>query len=113
MKAFQLIAHGAPGKFELRDVPEPKPQPGEVVVDVRACGLNHLDLWLEEAGLPIKVDLPRTPGGEVAGVISAIGARVPQRSSGVVPKIIKAAKGITPQAGWSIGDRVAVQSNLF
>jgi 2-desacetyl-2-hydroxyethyl bacteriochlorophyllide A dehydrogenase len=92
MKAFQLVEHGAPGRFELRDVPDPKPAPGELVVDVRACGLNHLDLWLEEAGLPIKVDLPRTPGGEVAGVVS-------QRGEGV--------------ADWQPGDRVAVQSNLF
>ena len=76
----------------MRDVPDPKPAPGEMVVDVRACGLNHLDLWLEEAGLPIKVDLPRTPGGEVAGVVS-------QRGEGV--------------ADWHPGDRVAVQSNLF
>ena len=92
MKAFQLVEHGAPGRFELRDVPDPEPAPGEVVVDVRACGLNHLDLWLEEAGLPIKVALPRTPGGEVAGVISQLGA------------------GITD---WRIGNRVAIQSNLF
>ena len=70
MKAFQLVEHGAPGRFELRDVPDPKPAPDEVVVEVRACGLNHLDLWLEEADLPIKVDLPRTPGGEVAGVVN-------------------------------------------
>jgi len=92
MKAFQLVEHGAPGRFELRDVPDPKPAPGDVVIDVRACGLNHLDLWLEEAGLPIKVDLPRTPGGEVAGVVS-------QRGQGV--------------ADWQPGDRVGVQSNLF
>lgn len=92
MKAFQLIATGAPGKFELRDVPDPAPQPDEVVVDVRACGLNHLDLWLEEAGLPIPVPLPRTPGGEVAGVISQLGAGVKD---------------------WRLGDRVAIQSNLF
>ena len=74
MKAIQLVAHGAPGKFELRDVPDPQPGPGEVVVQVQSCGLNHLDLWLEEAGLPIPVKLPRTPGGEIAGKIVAIGA---------------------------------------
>src|SRR3982751_4974590 len=92
MKAFQLVAHGAPGKFELRDVPDPQPQPGEVLVDVRACGLNHLDLWLEEAGLPIPVQLPRTPGGEASGVVAALGA------------------GVTD---WKVGDRVAIQSNIF
>ncbi len=92
MKAVQLVAHGAPGKFELRDAPDPQPEPGEVVVDVHACGLNRLDLWFEEAGLPIQVKLPRTPGGEVAGVISAVG------------------HGVTE---WKIGDCVAIQSNLF
>jgi NADPH:quinone reductase-like Zn-dependent oxidoreductase len=113
MRAFQLIAHGAPGKFEWREVPDPKPHPGEVVVDVRACGLNHLDLWLEEAGLPLKVALPRTPGGEVAGVISALGEGVSERASGILP-------GPAPEPGnmpgarcWRTGDRVAVQSNLF
>lgn len=92
MNAFQLVSHGAPGRFELRNVLDPVPQPGGVVVDVRACGLNHLDLWLEESGLPIPLQLPRTPGGEAAGVVSAVG------------------EGVTT---WRAGDRVAIQSNVF
>lgn len=92
MNAFQLVAHGAPGRFEHRNVPDPVPQPGDVVVDVRACGLNHLDLWLEEAGLPIPLQLPRTPGGEASGVVRAVGETVVE---------------------WNPGDRVAVQSNIF
>ncbi len=63
-------------------------------MDVRACGLNRLDLWLEEGALPIPLQLPRTPGGEIAGVIAEVGANVASRS-------------------WKPGDRVAVQSNLF
>src|SRR2546426_380173 len=92
MKAVQLVAHGAPGKFELRELPDPQPASGEVVVQVQACGLNHLDLWLESAGLPMPLQLPRTPGCEIAGRISGTAADV---------------------SGWQIGDRVAVQSNLF
>jgi 2-desacetyl-2-hydroxyethyl bacteriochlorophyllide A dehydrogenase len=92
MKAMQLIAHGRPGKFELRELPEPQPGPDEVVVQVQACGLNHLDLWLEEAGLPVQVPLPRTPGGEVAGKIFGVGNSV---------------------ENWKPGDEVAVQSNIF
>jgi 2-desacetyl-2-hydroxyethyl bacteriochlorophyllide A dehydrogenase len=61
-------------------------------VQVESCGLNHLDLWLEAAGLPIPVQLPRTPGGEIAG-------RVVEPGSGV--------------GEWKAGDEVAVQSNLF
>ena len=100
MKATQLVAHGAPGKFELRDVPDPQPGLGEAVVPVQACGLNHLDLWLEEAGLPIPVKLPRTPGGEIAGTIVALGPGTAPDLSG-------------PASSWQIGDPVAVQSNLF
>jgi 2-desacetyl-2-hydroxyethyl bacteriochlorophyllide A dehydrogenase len=92
MKAIQLVAHGKPGKFELRELPEPQPGADEVVVQVQSCGLNHLDLWLEEAGLPVPVPLPRTPGGEVAGKIFAVGGAV---------------------QNWRAGDEVAVQSNLF
>src|SRR5881628_2871530 len=92
VKAIQLTAYGKPGKFELRELPEPRPGADEVVVQVQSCGLNHLDLWLEEAGLPVAVPLPRTPGGEIAGTIAALGSAV---------------------SNWNIGDRVAVQSNLF
>lgn len=92
MKAVQLIAHGTPGTFELRELPQPQPGPGEVVVQVQSCGLNHLDLWLEQAGLPMTIPLPRTPGGEIAGNIFAVGSSV---------------------TDWKPGDRVAVQSNLF
>lgn len=92
MKAAQLIATGKPGNFELRDVPDPKPAPDEVVVQVQSCGLNHLDLWLEAGELPVKVPLPRTPGGEVAGRIVELGSDV---------------------RDWKDGDEVAIQSNLF
>src|SRR5579872_3313512 len=92
MQAVQLMAHGTPGKFELRGVPDPLPAPDEVVVQVQSCGLNRLDLWLEEGALPVPVQLPRTPGGEIAGRIVELGAAVQD---------------------WQRGDEVAVQSNLF
>ncbi len=92
MKAVQLLEHGRPGRFEVREVAPPRPGPGEAVVRVRACGLNHLDLWLEEGALPLPLTLPRTPGAEVAGEILALGEGV---------------------GDWRAGDRVAVQSNLF
>ena len=92
MNAFQLIAHGSPGRFEVRDLPIPVPGADEALVRVRACGLNHLDLWLEEGALPMPITLPRTPGSEVAGEVAAVGPNV---------------------TDWQSGDRVAVQSNLF
>jgi 2-desacetyl-2-hydroxyethyl bacteriochlorophyllide A dehydrogenase len=92
MKSFQLVAHGDPGRFSLSEIPTPLPGDLEVQIRVRACGLNHLDLWLEKGALPVPISLPRIPGGELSGEISALGG------------------GVT---GWRVGDRVAVQSNLF
>jgi NADPH:quinone reductase-like Zn-dependent oxidoreductase len=92
MQAIQLTAHGAPGQLQFRTVPDPVAATGEVVVRVRACGLNRLDLWCEEGKLPIPVELPRIPGCECAGEILAVGTEV---------------------SDWRVGDRVAVQSNLF
>lgn len=92
MKAFQLQAHGAPGRFGLVETPDPHPGSGEVVVEVVACGLNHLDLWCEEGALPVPVKLPLTPGCEIGGRVAAVAPDV---------------------GGWQPGDRVAVQSNLF
>jgi NADPH:quinone reductase-like Zn-dependent oxidoreductase len=94
MKAVQLVSHGIPGQFKLVELPDPEPRPDEVIVQVRACGLNRLDLWLEEGALPLRIELPRIPGGEIAGDVVAAGSEVSQRN-------------------WQAGDRVAVQSNLF
>jgi len=92
MKAIQLTSHGSPGQLVLSELPDLSPGPGEAVIDVRACGLNRLDLWVEQGALPVPIELPRIPGGEAAGTIRALGA----------------------DAGdWKIGDRVAIQSNLF
>lgn len=74
------------------DLPDIRPGPDEVVVRVRACGLNRLDLWLESGALPISITLPRTPGCEVSGEIVELGEDVDE---------------------WALGDAVAVQSNLF
>jgi len=92
VKAFQLVAHGSPGQFELREVPDPKPDIGEAVIRVHACGLNHLDLWHERGALPIPLQLPRTPGCEISGQVVEVGGAV---------------------RDWKEGDQVAIQSNLF
>jgi NADPH:quinone reductase-like Zn-dependent oxidoreductase len=92
MKVIQLLAHGTPGTFEWRELPDPQPAPGEVVVEVHACGLNHLDLWTEAGALPLPIKLPLTLGCEIAGRVSRIGEGA---------------------GAWKPGDRVTVQSNLY
>lgn len=67
MKAVILKAFGGPENLELSDVPAPAAEPGHILLSVRACALNHLDLWIRE-GLPgSKVKLPHVLGSDVAG----------------------------------------------
>ncbi len=67
MKAVVLKAFGGVENLEPRSVPDPVPGSGETLLRVRACALNHLDLWIRE-GLPgSKVKIPHILGSDVAG----------------------------------------------
>ena len=92
MRAVQLRRHGAPGEFAIAEAPRPRPEPDEVLVRVKACGLNRLDLWAEEGALPVPIELPRVLGSEIAGDVAECGEDVED---------------------WRAGERVAIQSNLF
>lgn len=73
MQAVVLKAFGAPENFVLEKVPDPKPQRGEVLLQVRACALNHLDIWIRQ-GLPSsRVKPPAILGCDVAGEVVDIG----------------------------------------
>ena len=76
MKAILFHQHGGPEVLQYTDVPDPEPRPSEVLVRVRACALNHLDLWVR-GGLPnVPIPLPHIPGSDVAGEIAKIGSEV-------------------------------------
>jgi NADPH:quinone reductase-like Zn-dependent oxidoreductase len=76
MRAIVFERHGGPEVLELRDVPEPALRPEEVRVEVKACGINHLDLWVRR-GLPgLVVEMPHILGSDVAGMAAEVGAAV-------------------------------------
>lgn len=83
MKAVRFHHHGPSDVLRYEDAPDPAPQPGEVLVRVRACALNHLDLWARR-GLPhVRIPLPHISGSDIAGEVVeanapdvAIGRRV-------------------------------------
>ena len=76
MKAIVFRQHGRPEVLQYVDVPDSEPRPNEVLVRVRACALNHLDLWVR-GGLPnVPIPLPHIPGSDVAGAIAKIGSEV-------------------------------------
>ncbi len=76
MKAIVFHQHGEPDVLKFEDVAEPTIRPNEVLVRVKACALNHLDLWVRR-GIPgVPIPLPHIPGSDVSGEIAQIGADV-------------------------------------
>jgi NADPH:quinone reductase-like Zn-dependent oxidoreductase len=83
MKAVRIPAPGGPGVLRLEELPEPVAPPGWRTLDVKAVGVNHLDVWIRK-GLP-SVHYPVIPGADAAGVERETGRRVllnPARSCG-------------------------------
>lgn len=76
MKAIRAHSFGGPEVLRYEDVDEPVPGPGEVVVDVRAAGVNPADTYMRTGTYAIIPDLPYTPGGDAGGIVSAVGAGV-------------------------------------
>ncbi|PYT77426.1 MAG: alcohol dehydrogenase [Acidobacteria bacterium] len=76
MKAIVFRQHGAPNVLKYEDAPEPALRANDVLVRVKACALNHLDLWVRR-GLPnVAIPLPHIPGSDVAGEIAEISADI-------------------------------------
>src|SRR5438132_1429262 len=76
MKAIIFHQHGTPEVLKYKDAPEPSIRPNEAIVRVKACALNHLDLWVRR-GIPgVPIPLPHIPGSDVSGEIAQIGADV-------------------------------------
>jgi NADPH:quinone reductase-like Zn-dependent oxidoreductase len=76
MKGFRVVRHGGPEALEWGEWADPVPGPGEVTVRIRACALNHLDLWLRNGVPGHRFPLPLVPGSEVAGDVAATGPGV-------------------------------------
>lgn len=92
MRAAYIEAHGRPEQVTVGELDDPEARAGEVVVDVAAAALNHLDLWVCR-GLPgLEVPFPHIGGADVAGALSEVGDGVDD---------------------WRVGDRVVVNPALW
>ena len=87
MKAIRVHEFGGPEVLRVEDVPDPKPGAGEVLVRVRAAGVNPVDVYMHSGTYARKPPLPYTPGADGAGEVEALGSGV---------------------AGFTPGDRVYV-----
>ncbi|MEU6663473.1 NADP-dependent oxidoreductase [Streptomyces sp. NPDC046821] len=84
MKAVTLDAYGGPEALRLTDLPDPKVAPGEVLIRVRAAGVNPVDWKLAQGGLDplLETHFPLIPGWDVAGVVERVGFDVEEYAPG-------------------------------
>jgi len=82
MKAIQVHRFGGPEVLELHEIPTPKPGPGQVLVRVRAAGVNPYDTYMRAGSYAVKPTLPYTPGSDAAGTVEAVGEGVKKVKTG-------------------------------
>ena len=76
MKAVAISAHGGPEVLEVTELPDPVIDDNEVLIRVKACSLNYLDVWIRR-GLPgLKFSTPHVLGADIAGVVAQVGRLV-------------------------------------
>ena len=76
MKAVIISEHGGPEVLRYTEVPDPTIGSNEVLVRIRACALNHLDIWVR-AGLPgVSIPMPHILGSDIAGEVAQVGSQV-------------------------------------
>ncbi len=76
MRAARCDRYGSPDVVTVRDVPDPIPEPGEVLVEIRAAAVNFPDVLTVADKYQVSVPTPFTPGSEFAGVVRSVGADV-------------------------------------
>jgi NADPH2:quinone reductase len=91
MKAILSNTVGGPDTLVFEDAPDPALKPGEVVVAVKACGVNYPDVIIIEDKYQFKPPRPFSPGGEISGVVEAVGEGVSK---------VKVGDRVIGQAGW-------------
>lgn len=74
--------HGGPEVLEAVELPDPTPGPNEVIVGVKACALNHLDIWVRQGMPGVSIVMPHILGSDICGEVVEVGAAVKDRKTG-------------------------------
>ena len=91
MKALLSKSVGGPETLVVEDLPDPQPKPGHAVIQVKACGVNFPDVLIIEDKYQFKPSRPFAPGGEVSGVVKAVGEGVTN---------VKVGQRVLGNTGW-------------
>ena len=96
MKAIRVHKFGGPEVLQLDDVPDPKAGPGQVVVRIRAAGVNPVDTYIRSGSYAMLPTLPYVPGNDCAGVIETVGQGVTRFKRGDRVYVVRTT---TPMSG--------------
>ncbi len=103
MNAVLCRQHGLPETLVLEEIPAPSPAEKEVLIEVKACGVNFPDALIIQDKYQFKPTLPFSPGGEVSGVVMAVGEKV---------KHLKKGDRVLALCGWGgFAEQVSVAAN--
>ena len=76
-QSIQIARYGGPEVLQYQDVPDPKISRGNVLIEVKATSINHIDIFLRRGMPGVKVPMPKIAGSDAAGVIREVGADAP------------------------------------
>jgi propanol-preferring alcohol dehydrogenase len=111
MQAWQFMEVGKP--LSLNEVPEPQPEPDEIVIDTKAAGLCHSDVsFLDGTLTPLLPFSPITLGHEIAGIVSAVGSNVSQFTVGDKVGVPAAIEGPGTSKHGGFAPKVVVKEHL-
>lgn len=82
MKGIAFDRHGDESVLTLRELPDPRVGARDVLVRVKACALNHLDIWVRMGWPGLRLEMPHVLGSDVAGVVERVGAEVTDLAPG-------------------------------
>jgi NADPH:quinone reductase-like Zn-dependent oxidoreductase len=82
MKALHFFDHGSISNLHFGDLPTPKPGAGEVLIKVKACSINHLDLWVLRGWPGLKLARPHIGGADISGEVAELGEGVTGHKAG-------------------------------
>jgi len=78
MRVVALQAHGGLDQLKLDEWPMPVPGDGEALIEIKACGLNYMDVFVMHGMPDMPTKMPRIPGGDIAGIVRDVGKDVPR-----------------------------------
>jgi len=106
MKAIRVGEFGGPEVLKIADVPDLKPDAGQVLVRVKAAGVNPVDAYIRSGLYPRKPNLPYTPGTDAGGIIEAVGPNVKRFKPGDRVYTIGSGTGVSAELALSDESRV-------